>query len=33
MLTALTRLNAKALVALVTASGWKLISPISMPIG
>ena len=33
MLTALTRLKAKALVAMVTASGWKLISPISIPIG
>ena len=33
MLTALSKLNAKARVASVTASGWKLISPISMPIG
>ena len=33
MVTALTRLNMKSLVAAVTASGWKLISPISMPIG
>ena len=33
MVTALPRLNMKSFVATVTASGWKLISPISMPIG
>ena len=31
--TALIRLKTKALVASATAVGWKLISPISMPIG
>ena len=33
MVTALPRLNMNSLVAGLTASGWKLISPISMPIG
>ena len=33
MVTALARLKMKSLVAWVTASGWKLISPISMPTG
>ena len=33
MVTALARLNMNSLVAAETASGWKLISPISMPIG
>ena len=33
MVTALTKLKAKALVATVTASGWKLISPMSIPMG
>ena len=33
MVTALARLNTNSLVASATASGWKLISPISMPIG
>jgi len=33
MVTALPRLNMNSLVAALTASGWKLISPISMPIG
>src|SRR5262245_1473878 len=33
MVTALARLNMNSLVAAVTASGWKLISPISMPTG
>src|SRR5262245_23069410 len=33
MVTALARLNMKSLVAALTASGWKLISPISTPTG
>src|SRR5262249_21741122 len=33
MVTALARLNMKSLVASLTASGWKLISPISTPTG
>src|SRR5262249_32761991 len=33
MVTALARLSMNSLVASVTASGWKLISPISMPTG
>ena len=33
MVTALAKLKIKSFVARVTASGWKLISPISIPIG